>query len=32
MNRFQFVADHCQRYGAKRLCQLLGIARSSYYH
>jgi transposase InsO family protein len=32
VNRFQFVADHQQRYGAKRLCTVLGIARSSFYH
>lgn len=32
MNRFQFVADHQQRYGVKRLCQLLGVARSSFYY
>ncbi|MFD0065376.1 hypothetical protein ACFVJ9_30495, partial [Streptomyces sp. NPDC127574] len=27
VNRFQFVADHQRRYGAKRLCTLVGIAR-----
>ncbi|EWM10024.1 transposase [Kutzneria sp. 744] len=32
MNRFQFVADHHRRYGVKRLCQVIGIARSSFYH
>jgi transposase InsO family protein len=32
VNRFQFVADHSERYGVKRLCQVLGIARSSFYH
>ena len=32
MNRFQFVADHQQRYGAKRLCQIVGVARSSFYY
>ena len=32
MNRFQFVADHQARYGVKRLCQLLRIARSSFYY
>ena len=32
MNRFQFVADHSPRYGVKRLCRVLGIARSSFYH
>lgn len=31
MNRFQFVADHQARYGVKRLCQILNIARSSFY-
>ncbi|CAL9666532.1 IS3 family transposase ISRhosp5 [Streptomyces sp. enrichment culture] len=31
MNRFQFVADHQRRYGVKRLCTTLGIARPSYY-
>jgi transposase InsO family protein len=32
VNRCQFVADHRARYGVKRLCQVLGIARSSFYH
>jgi hypothetical protein len=32
INRFQFVADHQQRYGVKRLCQILKPARSSYYY
>ena len=32
MNRFQFVADHQQRYGVKRLCQAVGVARSSFYY
>jgi transposase InsO family protein len=32
VNRFQFVADHQRRYGVKRLCSILGIARSSYYY
>jgi transposase InsO family protein len=32
VNRFQFVADHSQRYGVKRLCQILKVARSSYYY
>ena len=32
MNRFQFVADHQVRYGVKRLCQAVGIARSSFYY
>ncbi|MFJ2559379.1 MULTISPECIES: hypothetical protein [unclassified Streptomyces] len=30
MNRFQFVADHQRRPGVKRLCTILGIARSSF--
>jgi hypothetical protein len=32
VNRFQFVADHQQRYGVKRLCQILKVARSSFYY
>ncbi|WSQ12788.1 IS3 family transposase [Streptomyces sp. NBC_01231] len=32
MNRFQFVADHQRCYGVKRLCTILGIARSSFYY
>ncbi|MGW8954788.1 IS3 family transposase [Streptomyces sp. NPDC055709] len=33
MNRFQFVADHHhRRYGVKRLCTIMGIARSSFYY
>ncbi len=32
MNRFQFVADHRRRYGVKRLCAILGIARSGFYY
>jgi hypothetical protein len=32
VNRFQFVADHQQRYGVKRLCQIVKVARSSYYY
>ena len=32
MNRFQFVADHQARYGVKRLCQILKVARSSFYY
>jgi transposase InsO family protein len=31
-SRFQFVADHQRRYGVKRLCKVLGIARSSFYY
>ncbi|MEU4066510.1 IS3 family transposase [Streptomyces wedmorensis] len=32
VNRFQFVADHQRRHGVKRLCSILGIARSSFYY
>jgi len=32
VNRFQFVADHQRRYGVKRLCAIVGIARSSFYY
>ncbi|WP_106982656.1 IS3 family transposase [Streptomyces megasporus] len=32
VNRFQFVADHQRRHGVKRLCTILGIARSSFYY
>ena len=32
MNRFRFVADHQRRCGVKRLCTILGIARSSFYY
>ena len=31
MNRFQFVADHSEAFEVKRLCQVVGVARSSYY-
>ena len=31
MSRFQFVADHRNAYGVKRLCQVIGINRSSFY-
>ncbi|GAA1845201.1 hypothetical protein GCM10009736_08980 [Actinomadura bangladeshensis] len=31
MNRFQFVEDHRDAYGVKRLCRVLEIARSSFY-
>ncbi|MFI1259228.1 IS3 family transposase [Streptomyces netropsis] len=30
VNRFQFAADHQRRHGVKRLCTILGIARSSF--
>ncbi|MGW0565415.1 IS3 family transposase, partial [Streptomyces sp. NPDC003016] len=32
MNRFQFVADHQRRHGVKRLCDILGLCRSSFYY
>jgi transposase InsO family protein len=32
VNRFQFVADHQARYGVKRLCMILEVARSSFYY
>ncbi|MFE5947588.1 IS3 family transposase [Streptomyces sp. NPDC056480] len=32
MNRFQSAADHQRRYGVKRLCTILNIARSSFCH
>jgi transposase InsO family protein len=32
VNRFQFVEDHHERYGVKRLCRIVGVARSSFYH
>jgi transposase InsO family protein len=31
VNRCQFVDDHQRRFGVKRLCDILGIARSSFY-
>ncbi len=31
MNRFQFVDDHRATYEVKRLCEVLGLNRSSYY-
>lgn len=31
MNRFQFVEDHKDAYGVKRLCEVVEIARSSFY-
>ncbi|WP_371271154.1 IS3 family transposase [Streptomyces sp. yr375] len=30
-NRFQFVEDHHRAWGVKRLCQVLEVARSSFY-
>ncbi|MDH3039355.1 IS3 family transposase [Streptomyces sp. TRM75561] len=32
MNRFQCVADLRAEHGVKRLCQVLGIARSGFYY
>jgi transposase InsO family protein len=32
VNRFQFVADHSGAFGVKRLCAVIGLARSSFYH
>jgi hypothetical protein len=32
VTRFQFVADHQTRYGVKRLCAAIGVARSSFYY
>jgi transposase InsO family protein len=32
VTRCQFVHDHQRRYGVKRICTVLGIARSTYYH
>ncbi|MEV7676222.1 IS3 family transposase [Streptomyces sp. NPDC088752] len=32
VNHCQFVDDHQRRYGVKRLCDILGIARSSFYY
>ena len=31
MNRFQFVEDHKHVWSVKRLCQVIGVARSSFY-
>lgn len=31
MNRFQFVADHADAFGVKRLCRVPGMTRSSFY-
>ncbi|WP_443068207.1 IS3 family transposase [Streptomyces sp. NBC_01280] len=32
VNRFQCLADLQRRYGVKRLCSVLGVARSSFYY
>lgn len=31
INRFQFIEDHHRAFGVKRLCQILEVARSSFY-
>ena len=31
MSRFQFVADHQDAFEVKRLCEIVEIARSSFY-
>ena len=31
MSRFQFVADHRHAFEVKRLCEVVEIARSSFY-
>jgi hypothetical protein len=31
VSRFQFVADHQTTFEVKRLCQVVQIARSSFY-
>lgn len=31
MSRFQFVADHSDTFEVKRLCEVLGVNRSSFY-
>ena len=31
MNRFQFVADHRDAFEVKRLCEIVEVARSSFY-
>ncbi|MEW2426289.1 IS3 family transposase [Streptomyces nigra] len=32
MDRCQFVQNHQRRIGVKRLCDILGLSRSSFYH
>ncbi|WP_099128355.1 IS3 family transposase [Streptomyces sp. ScaeMP-e48] len=32
VNRYQFVDEHQRRHGVKRLCEILGLARSSFYY
>ncbi|WP_434587336.1 IS3 family transposase [Streptomyces sp. A5-4] len=31
VSRFQFVADHNDAFGVKRLCRILGLSRSGFY-
>ena len=31
MSRFQFVEDHKHVWGVKRLCEVIDVARSSFY-
>jgi hypothetical protein len=31
VNRFRFIEDHHHAFGVKRLCQVLEVARSSFY-
>jgi len=31
VSRFQFVKDHKDAYGVKRLCEIVDVARSSFY-
>ncbi|QHA07889.1 IS3 family transposase [Streptomyces broussonetiae] len=31
MSRFEFVADHCDAFGVKRLCTVLNLSRSGFY-
>jgi transposase InsO family protein len=31
VSRFQFVADHRDAFGVKRLCRVLGVSRSGFY-
>ena len=31
MTRFQFVADHRDAFEVKRLCEIVDVARSSFY-
>ncbi len=31
MSRFQFVADHRDAFGVKRLCRVLAVSRSGFY-